>query len=138
MRDIGQILNTTQSVLPAAARTNGTVSGTGVDLGNFDGALAVIHAGVITDGSHVVTIEESPDNSVWAAVGAAGKVDADRDGIVEPTLTTGGGNGGSRVHEIGYVGSRRFLRVKIVTSGATSGGFIDAVVVRGHARKQPT
>jgi hypothetical protein len=138
MRDISTTLSVTPTILPAAGRTNGTVNGTSVDLANFDNAVVVVHAGVITDGSHVVTVEESDvSGSGFTTVAAADLVDGDLDGVKTPTLTTGGGNGGSRTHEIGYVGRKRFIRAVVVTSGATTGGFIDASVVRGTPKRSP-
>jgi hypothetical protein len=138
MRDIGQALSSTPSILPAAARTNGTVNGVNsLDLGGFDGAVVVVHTGVITDGSHAITVQESDTGtSGFADVAAADLVDDDNDGAKLPAAITTGA-GGSKTFEIGYVGKKRYIRAVITTSGATSGGFIDVVVVRGPARKSP-
>jgi hypothetical protein len=44
-----------------------TTNGLSVDLQGYESATLVIHAGVCTDGEYTVTIEDSPDNSVWTA-----------------------------------------------------------------------
>jgi photosystem II stability/assembly factor-like uncharacterized protein len=121
-----------QATLAIAARTDGTVNGSTVDLHeNLDAsrsAMLIVVAGAITDGSHAITLEESDDGSAWATVAAD-----DLQGTA-PTLT---GTDDDAVSEVGYVGSKRYLRAVAATSGATSGGTFGAVILRGFPRRQP-
>ncbi|MFD5975562.1 hypothetical protein [Streptomyces bacillaris] len=121
-----------QVTLPIATRTNGTVNGTTVDLHqNLDAsrsAMLVVHAGTVTDGSNAVTLQESANGTDWTAVAAE-----DRQGSV-PALTTD--NDGA-VYEVGYLGHARYLRASVVTSGATDGGTLGAVIVRAFPRRTP-
>jgi hypothetical protein len=48
--------------LAPAARVNGTATGSTVDLLGYESALVLISTGVITDGSHAITLEDSNDN----------------------------------------------------------------------------
>lgn len=118
--------------LTFSTRTNGTVSGTAVDLDeNSDAsrsALVVVFAGTLTDGSVAITLEESADNSTWNTVAAPD---------LQGTAPTVASTDDDKVFELGYVGSKRYLRVKAVTSGATSGGTFGAVIVRGFPRRTP-
>ena len=118
--------------LAVAVRTNGTATGTAVDLHeNLDAsrsALIVVFAGTMTDGSVAVTLEESADNSAWSTVAAPD---------LQGTAPTVASTDDDKVFELGYVGSKRYLRVKAVTSGATSGGTFGAVIVRGYPRRTP-
>ncbi|MBP2583393.1 hypothetical protein J3A78_003871 [Streptomyces sp. PvR006] len=118
--------------LAQATRTNGTATGTTVDMHeNLDAsrsALIVVFTGTMTDGSVAVTLEESSDNSSWSTVAAP-----DLQGAA-PTIAS---TDDDKVFELGYVGSKRYLRVKAVTTGATSGGTFGAVIVRGFPRRQP-
>jgi hypothetical protein len=118
--------------LTISTRTNGTATGTGVDLNenndNSRSALVVVLAGTMTDGSVAITLEESADNSTWSTVAAP-----DLQGTA-PTIAS---TDDDKVFELGYVGSKRYLRVKAVTSAATSGGTFGAVIVRGIPRRTP-
>ncbi|MFD7978888.1 hypothetical protein [Streptomyces sp. NPDC059071] len=118
--------------LAISTRTNGTATGTTVDLHeNQDAsrsALIVVFTGTMTDGSVAVTLEESADNSSWSTVAAPD---------LQGTAPTVASTDDDKVFELGYVGSKRYLRVKAVTSGATSGGTFGAVIVRGFPRRTP-
>ncbi|WP_409469066.1 hypothetical protein [Streptomyces sp. HC307] len=121
-----------KATLAIALRTNGTVNGTGVDLHeNKDAsrsAMLIVHSGTITDGSHAVTLQESDDNSTFTNVAAA-----DLQGS-NPTVTS---TDDDKIYEVGYVGSKRYLRASVTTSGATTGGTLGAAIVRGFVRRPP-
>lgn len=111
----------------AAATRTATANGTGVDTAGFESVTILIDAGVITDGSHVLSLQDSPDNSTWtnttALLGAA------------PTLATGAGNGGSASQSFGYSGGQRYIRVVSTVSGSpATGGVYGATVLLSHAR----
>ena len=124
-----------QQSVTQANRTNGTVNGTAVDLWKnsvgvqkFGGAVAVVQTGTITDGTHTVEVQESDDNSSFAAV-----ADADLQNT-EPAIGAANDN---VVYEIGYRGPKRYIRVTVVTTGATTGGTFGAVLVLGLPRRLP-
>lgn len=116
---------TRRSISPAV-RVNGTVNGAAVNLGTTgaDSAIVVVLTGTITDGSHAVTIEDSADGSTgWAAVPA---------GQIRGTLPTIISTDDDTQFEVGITPSKQYLRVVVVTTGATTGGaFAAAVVVKG-------
>ncbi|MFE2046366.1 hypothetical protein ACFXAZ_36690 [Streptomyces sp. NPDC059477] len=118
--------------LTLAVRTNGTVNGTSVDLHeNKDAsrsAMLIVYSGTITDGTHAVILQESDDSSAWSAVAAA-----DLQGTA-PSLTS---TDDDALFELGYKGSRRYLRASVTTSGATTGGTFGAVIVRAFPRRSP-
>jgi hypothetical protein len=114
-----------QSIVPAAHTA--TATGTSVDTAGFESATIYIDAGVITDGSHVITLQDSPDNSTWTTN------TTDLLGST-PTLTTGANNGGSAVSSFGYKGGARYIRVVSTVSGATTGGVYGASITLSHAR----
>jgi hypothetical protein len=126
MKDMFNSFNAALS-LPPAART-ASANGVGVDLQGFEGALVLIQTGIITDGTHVFEVQESSDNATFTAV-----VDTDLLGT-EPTA---GATDDDKVYRIGYIGTKRYIRVISTASGTTSGGVYGASVVRGFARKQP-
>lgn len=129
MKDLYNNLQVRAS-LTVATRTNGTVNGTTVDR-SYNGAmfhsvLCVVHTGTMTDGSVAVTVEESDDNSAWATATA-----------IQGTAPTIASTDDDKVYEIGYLGGKRYVRVKAITSGATSGGVFGATVLLGDPRVAP-
>lgn len=120
------------TIVPAGARTTAT-TGTTVDrmtdTGGFRSAMVIVHTGTITDGTHTVEVQDSPDNSTWTAV-----ADEYLQGS-EPAIGTADDDA---VFEIGYVGHERYLRVVITPSGSpATGGIYGAVVVLGWPRTMP-
>jgi hypothetical protein len=124
--------------LPIATRTNGTVNGTTVDksdpTGGVDGftsALLVVLAGTLTDGTQTVTLQDSDDGSSWAA--------AANDTIVGQATSSVAiaATADDTIVEMGYTGPKRYLRASVVTSGATSGGTLGAVIVLGGETSTP-
>lgn len=121
-----------QTLAPAAARTT-SATGTTVDRmadeGGFSSAMIVVAVGVVTDGTHTVVVEDSPNGSDWTAV-----ADEFLQGA-EPALTS---SNDERVHEIGYVGHQRYLRASVTASGSpVTGGLYSACVLLGWPRKMP-
>lgn len=118
--------------LNIAARTDGTVNGTGVDRNEdgcaFQDALVVIHTGTITDGTHTMEVQDSDDNTTFAAV-----TDTYLTGA-EPAVVAANDN---VVYEIRYTGRKRYLRVVAVTTGATTGGIFGATVALSNPRVAP-
>ncbi|WP_318203022.1 hypothetical protein [Streptomyces sp. SCL15-4] len=121
-----------KATLTVAVRTNGTVNGTSVDLHeNKDAsrsAMLIVHTGTITDGTHAVVLQESDDNSTWSTVAAA-----DLQGSALSIASTDD----DTVFELGYKGSKRYLRASVTTSSATSGGTFGATIVRAFPRRTP-
>lgn len=133
MRDTLYTHSLSRLALTSAARTNGTVNGTTIDLGvygnDFRTALFVITTGAITDGTHVVTLEHSSDNSNWSAVPA---------GRIQGTAPSVGSADDNVVFDVGYiVGTEQYVRLVVTTSGATTGGIFSAVAVLGQASSSP-
>lgn len=116
---------------------NNTTEGTGltIDTLGYESCDMVFHFGVSGDtlsGSVKMqaSLEDSPDNSTWTAVAAAGLqgslslIDAAAEDEV--------------VQSVGYIGTQRYVRHLITFTGThTNGCPISAVAVLGHARHQP-
>lgn len=121
--------------LAVAARLNGTANGVTIDrtdpTGGTDSttsALLVVFAGTITDGSHAVTVQVSDDGSAWSAAPIEN---------LQGSLPTITATDDDRLFEIGYTGPRRYLRVVVTTTGATTGGVFGAVAILGGAGQTP-
>lgn len=134
MRDQSREISVAQSIAPGVKTT--TQTGTGVDLQGYDSATVVVTTGTLTDGTYAITLEESDaSGSGYAAVAAADTVDGDGDGTILPTLAATDDN---VTVEIGYKGTKRYIRPVVTLAGITSGGALAAIVIRGHKRKVPS
>ncbi|MER5912322.1 hypothetical protein ABT124_17960 [Streptomyces sp. NPDC001982] len=118
--------------LAIATRTNGAVNGITVDRHYNNNAcrsvMFVVQSGTMTDGSVAITVQDSPDNSVWTAVDPA---------FVQGALPTIASTDSNKTYDIGYTGPQRFVRLVATTSGATTGGTFGAVAYMSGARRRP-
>jgi hypothetical protein len=132
--------NKTSAVVSlTAANRTADANGTGVDLTGFESALVVAVVGAEGDTlSESVKIdfklEHSDNNSDWDAVG---QID-----VVDGTIATGGifatmdaNAEAPAVHQLSYVGGKRYVRVVDDRTGThTNGTPTAAVVVKGNPR----
>jgi hypothetical protein len=127
-RDLDKEISVGISIVSALKSTSG--NGTGVDLLGFTKVAAVSVAGAITDGTHALKLQDSDDNATWA------DVDAEYLSGAFTNLTSSAG--GSAAQEVGYLGSKRYLRaVATVTGSPSTGGIYGVVIVRSGARRLP-
>lgn len=92
-------------------------------------AMILVHAGVVTDGTHTIEVQDSPNGSDWTAVAAEFLQGT------EPAITS---SNDVQIHEIGYTGHQRYLRVVSTVSGSPStGGVYGAEILLGWGRKLP-
>jgi hypothetical protein len=108
--------------LPAAART-ATANGAAVDRANFGSVMVAVHAGDVTDGTHTIKLQTS-------ANGSSGWTDVPAEEL-QGSFSALTSSVDSRVVEVGYLGSGRFLRVVSTVASATSGGVFGATVLLG-------
>ena len=116
-------LSQVSSVAPAAKTTTST--GSSADLAAYEGAIALLMVGTITDGTHTPKLQESNDNSTFTDV-----VAGDLEGTFA-ALTTGVNQA------IGYKGRQRYIKVVVTVAGATTGGVYGALVLRGDPHQTP-
>jgi hypothetical protein len=133
-RDLKNNLDVAETIAPAARTAS--VSGTGVDLLGYEGAMALIHHGDWTDGTHVFEVQESDvgDTSPDTYTAVA---DADLLGS-EPTISSESND--DTITRIGYIGSKRYIRVITTYTASTTpqvGAVFGAVIVRGRPHQAP-
>ncbi len=97
------------------ATRNASVNGATVDLATFRFPAVHVLVGTITDGTHTLDVEEADDDGTgspgsWADVAAA-----DLEGTLAALAT-------DTNQTVVYLGRKRFMRVNVTVSGATTGG----------------
>lgn len=126
-RDLDKDISVVTTIEPAAARTANT-TGTGVDLAGYRSAVVVLHTGVFTDGEFTPTVEESDDNSSFTTVAA---------GSLSGAFTAVGASTDQSIQEVGYLGTKRYIRLMMTESSASTGALFSAVVIRGNPVTRP-
>ncbi len=126
-RDIHNEISVVSTIAPVASIT-ATTTGTTVDLAGYRAAAVVLHVGTLTDGTFTPTVEESADDSNWSTVAAA-----DLSGSF-PAITTAND---AAIHEVSYLGSKRYIRLLMTETVASAGAFFSAVVVRAQPLTAP-
>lgn len=122
-----------QKALPSGTIQTGTTNGTAVDTGIFSNnardVLFVITSGTLTDGSYAVTVEESDTSgSGYAAV------DSSR---VLGSLPTFALTDDNVQNSFGVRPTKRYVRIVVTATGATTGGLLFATAVLGNGGNSP-
>ena len=126
-RDLNKDVAVVSTLLPNV-RTS-TTSGATVDLAGFREAMFIAHVGTITDGTFAFDPEESDDDSTWTNIAA---------GDLSGSFTNATSSADDTVQEVGYRGSKRYVRCNVTVSGSPStGGAIGVTVVKAGARTLP-
>lgn len=129
VRDIDKQVKAVVAHAPAAALTATTTSAA-VDLAGYRNAMAIVNVGVVTDGTWDVTLTESDTSDGTFTTVAAGDLSG-----AFVTVTSAAD---AVVQEVGYLGSKRFLKVVITeTEASTSGGFFSSMLLLANPVTAP-
>jgi hypothetical protein len=123
MKDLYSSQRANYAVLPIVATntTQGGNNGTGVDLLNYRGALMIAVLGVEGDKfdtSNYCTIkfQDSPDSSTWSAIADTALVGGNNTQVINNN------NQLPIIHQRGYIGSARYVRILFDITGTMANG----------------
>lgn len=128
MRDLNNAIKVVTTIEPAASIT-ATTTGAAVDTAGYRSAVAVIHCGVHTDGTFTPELQESDASGSGFTTVAA----ADLSGSFTAVISTND----QSIQEVGYLGSKRYLKVVMTETVASAGAFFTAVIVLGNPVTAP-
>lgn len=118
-----------QRALPVNTWTTGVATGDAIDTGvfanNFRTVLFVVICGVITNGTHAFTLQESDDAQSWTSV-PSDQVQGSLPSVVAADDHRHAGL------EFGLVPKKRYARVVLTSTSAASGGLIGCAAVLGE------
>jgi hypothetical protein len=122
---------------PAAITAgNATLTSQIIDTKGYSANGFIIPTGALTDSLFTCDVYESNDSGMS---GETAVVAADLIGQAPAFVITGtAGADSSKVFKVFYKGSKRYIRLKIVQSGATTGGYICSAAIQGKAGILPT
>lgn len=111
------------------ANTDGVAVGLDQSGADFRVATAVVYAGALTDGSYAAVVQESANGTTgWT------DVPAER---LQGSASVSAANGVAEVGVIPNPAAAPFLRVRVVSTGTTTGGSIGALFLLGSSGRSP-
>lgn len=117
-----------------AITTDTTTAGNILDLKEYDSCEFLLVAGTLTDGDYTPLLEES-DDSGFSTSNAVADDDLLPSGTGQEA--TAALDTSDTAKRIGYRGSKRYVRLSLVSANTTSGGTLGAVAVLGHPKGAP-
>lgn len=137
MRDITNNLHVLNAISPVAARTDNTaIVSAIIDRLGYHSLMFAIAVGTNTDAN--ATFAVTMDEGDAANLSDAAPVPA---ASISGTLALAGFNfaDDAESRKVGYVGSKRYVRLTITPSGNDSGNiFVAALAILGHPSQAPT
>lgn len=138
MRDSLHYMTVKKSTAPISGAADTTAqTGAGIDLQGYEGCTFVIMTGVLSDAdaTFAVVVEDSPDDSTYTAVDDAFLVSQ---GSTAPeTAASFQFDDDGEIRTIGYVGTQRYVRLKMTPTANTGAWLIGACAVLTHRRQLP-
>lgn len=133
MKDLKSHIKCVQGLAAQAITTDTTTDGSVIDRQGFDSVTWAILSATLTDGSYTPLIEESD----VVTFGGEETAVADVDLVGTEAGAAFALADDNEVHTIGYVGSKRYVRLALVSASTSSGGTLGAVAILGHAAHSP-
>ena len=113
----------------AAIATNTTTSGAIIDTAHYESLEFYMISGTITDGTYTAQLWHGNDSGLSDAVQLTGE-----EVLGSAVFISTSDNVTKR---IGYVGKKRYVQLRVVSTGVTTGGTLGAVAVLGTPHHGP-
>lgn len=112
--------------------SNTTTAGEIIDTADYDGGASFfIQSGTLTDGTYTPLIEEGDDSALSDAAAVA-DIDLYRKGVAtgQEANAVFALTDDDEIHKLAYIGTKRYIRLSIVSAATSSGGFMGAIAVK--------
>jgi hypothetical protein len=135
MRDLHNSIEIRPAIAPVVATDNTALVSAIIDCSGFDGVEFAIVTGTLADADATFTVLVEHDDA--AALGTAAAVpDSSLLGTEATASFTFAADGASR--KIGYIGTKRYVRLTITPANNTGNAPIAALAILGFAHTRPT
>lgn len=115
-----------------AITTDTTTAGDIIDTAGYSSLLFAIQSGTLTDGTYTVLIQEGDESNLSDASAVA-----DADLTNTEASASFAATDDNTVTKIGYVGSKRYVRLSLVSASTSSGGTLGAIAIQGSPITAP-
>lgn len=126
--DLKSNISNLNAFTPAAISTDTTTAGVEIDTLGFESLTFLMRASTYTDGTYTPLIQETDT----AGSGYTAVADNDLIGTEADTALSAAG-----VSRIGYVGTKRYVKLSFVSASTSTGATLDAVAVLGSPKTAP-
>lgn len=124
MRDLHNNIVAVSALSGAVIGSSTTTAGTAIDCQGFDSLEIIVRSSAWTDGAFAVNVTEcDTTGGSYTAAPASSVLGAGQSIGAANTLA-----------KVGYIGTKRFVKVSIVSTGVTSGAHMSAVGVLSRQR----
>jgi hypothetical protein len=114
--------------------TDTTTNGNIIDTQAFESVEFVIQSGTVTDGTFTPSIQEGDESNLSDAETATDLI-PESGAATAATFVAANDNA---VRRLGYIGGKRYVRLRLASTGTTSGGVFSATAILGHPQNMPT
>lgn len=134
MRDLHNNIKTSQALAAQSITTNTTTVGSTIDRAGYDALEFSIQAATLTDGTYTPALYEGNESNMSDET-----VVTDTDDLLGTVANaTFAATDDNVCKRIGYRGTKRYVRLKIVSAGTTSGGALSATAIQAFPVNAPT
>ncbi len=128
MKDTKNNLLVEVAVPVTAFAGNITMVGEPIDLKGYNSCTFAVYAGQTTDGTYTPAIFES-DTGVFSGEETAV---SDDDLLGTEALAAISGGADQVVKTLGYIGQKRYVQARLVSTSVTTGGSVGILAIKGH------
>lgn len=134
MRDLMNQIHIKRAISPVSVADNTAQTGEVVDLQGYDSCTFVIATGSIADADATFAVEVQECDTSGGTYTAV----ADANLVGTEALAGFQFDDDNECRKIGYIGSKRYVKLVITPSGNASAALLSAVAVLGHPNRSPT
>lgn len=132
MRDLHNNIKEEVALNITAISSDTTTDGNIIDLQGYGSVEFIIQSGTLTDGTYTPLIEDGDDSGLSDAAAVA-----DASLLGTEAAAAFAATDDNSITKIGYIGSKRYVRLSIVSGSTSSGGTVSAVSIKGRAADAP-
>lgn len=116
---------------PVVCAADATVNGVTINHRGapyFRDLTLVLVAGAITDGTHTLVVQDSPDGTTWTDVADTRMIGGvvNHAELAENTVTS-----------VSYAGTQPYVRMAVASTGTTVGGVFAGIAIQSNPRHLP-
>ena len=132
MKDQRSDLSVLEALAAQTISTDTTTVGAIIDRKGFEAVTIAMAAATLTDGTYTPLLEEGDDSGLSDAAAVA-----DADLIGTEAGEAFAATDDNTVKTLGYIGTKRYVRLSIVSASTSSGGALSAVAILGCPHDAP-
>lgn len=134
MRDGSTLVKASTAVASLVGGGNGLVTGLIIDTANFDTLTFLFQVGIMADGGATWTVTVYDDDA--SGMGTEAVVD-DAFLIGTEAAVSWDETADATTRKIGYIGPKRYVRVKVQPADNASSDPFSCIAIQGHSNKGP-